>query len=172
MHHTPLGTAVSQPDGNPHGYGFHSYGCPVFSAGDVKMTELIPVMSRASVLEWLREVTLDGDNYVNPYYMTFCDVGENYAAPSTTPASPTSDWGAQYSSQWNTTKRSFAVSDSAVKEEFKGHDAPADEGEKKAPAIEEEMGLKKKAPETEKDGAIVEGARKLDIVEVDEGAAK
>lgn len=67
MHHEPLDTPISGPDGNPDSLTFTDFGCPVYSAGPAAtLTELLLIETHPAVLAWQREVARAKGGYKNP----------------------------------------------------------------------------------------------------------
>lgn len=75
IHHTPLDNPVAGPRGNPGIMGFTSYGCPVYSAGEAKVTETMLIDAQPAVLKWIQQVALKGEAYKNEVVEVFGDEG-------------------------------------------------------------------------------------------------
>jgi hypothetical protein len=66
MHEEALGIPVAGPEGNPKSSAFTNFGCPVYSAGEANIVEMLLIEAHSAVLDWIQEVALAGDDYVNP----------------------------------------------------------------------------------------------------------
>jgi len=75
IHHTPLDNPVAGPGGNPGIMGFTSYGCPVYSAGESRVTETMLIDAQPAVLKWIQKVALEGEAYKNEVVEVFGDEG-------------------------------------------------------------------------------------------------
>ncbi|KAK4231069.1 Arb2 domain-containing protein [Podospora fimiseda] len=70
IHHTPLDSPVAGPGGNLRSRGI-SYGCPTYSAGAAKITEMLFIVTQPSVLKWIQDVALEGEAYKNKEFEVF-----------------------------------------------------------------------------------------------------
>ena len=75
IHHAPLDNPVAGPGGNPGIMGFTSYGCPVYSAGESRVTETMLIDAQPAVLKWIQKVALEGEAYKNEAVEVFGDEG-------------------------------------------------------------------------------------------------
>jgi len=76
IHGAPIGTLVAGPDGDldPGQTRFTRFGCPSYSAGEsCILDEMILTDSMDDMLKWMEEVTLLGEDYKNPVFMTMDD---------------------------------------------------------------------------------------------------
>lgn len=68
IHDEPLNYPIAGPgpQGDPTTTTFTEFGCPIFSAGDATLTEMLLIELHPTVLEWMEEVALTKD-YKNPH---------------------------------------------------------------------------------------------------------
>ncbi|KAK4239149.1 hypothetical protein C8A03DRAFT_32764 [Achaetomium macrosporum] len=112
IHHTPLDTPIAGSGGNPGAAAFTSYGCPVYSAGDTKVTETMLIDAQPAVLSWIQRVALEGDVYKNEEMEIFGEEGTGITAEALD--SPWTDAAEENGTQANE-KEEVKVPDSTAK---------------------------------------------------------
>ncbi|KAK4136941.1 hypothetical protein BT67DRAFT_398629 [Trichocladium antarcticum] len=81
IHHEPLDTPLAGPSGNPGVIGFTSFGCPVYSAGEADVVEMLLVEAQPAILKWIQEVALEGEAYKNEVFEIFGEKPEDVDTP-------------------------------------------------------------------------------------------
>ena len=57
---------MAGPEGNAKSVAFTNFGCPVFSAGEASLVEMMLISAHPAILSWMEEVA-STDDYKNPF---------------------------------------------------------------------------------------------------------